>query len=51
MVDASGLDAAPRDNASTEGVEEPVSDLWKTPVSQREDRVIGRLRKQLLTYL
>lgn len=51
MVDAIGLDAAPRDNASTEGVEETVSELWKTPVSQREDRVIGRLRKQLLTYL
>lgn len=51
MVDAIGLDSAPRDNAKAEGVEETVSELWKTPVSQREDRVIGRLRKQLLTCL
>lgn len=35
--------AAPRDNASTEGVEETVSELWKT-VSQRKTEVIGRLK-------
>lgn len=44
------LTAAPRDNASTEGVEETVSELWKTPVSQREDRVIG-IESSSLTYL
>lgn len=53
MVEAIGLDSASRDSVNTQGwgVEETVSKLWKTPVSQREDRVIGRLRRRLLTCL